>query len=240
MEADFNCANKILYGVRILDNAGQHALMPNKIFSEKNRMADDGTLAKTLFYDLVHQSRRPAGLSLVDANNCYDRIVHAIVLLVCQWFGVPREVIGLMLCTIQEMKIFLHTAYGDSNTAAGLCVDIKMQGLCQGNGATPTGWAVVSRTILHAHKRKGHRMKIVCPVSKLKGHVTAVLYVDDTDVNYLDLGKEKTVEEAHAWLQESVLNWGNLLITTGGSLKPSKYFYHLISFDFRRWKNANS
>jgi hypothetical protein len=74
--------------------------MPNKIFSEKNRMADDGTLAKTLFYDLVCQSRCPAGLILVDANNCYDRIAHAIALLVCQSFGVPWEVIGLMLCTI--------------------------------------------------------------------------------------------------------------------------------------------
>jgi hypothetical protein len=67
----------------MLDNARQHALMPNKILSEKNRMADDGTLAKTLLYDLVCQSQRPVGPSLVDANNCYDRIVHAILLLVC-------------------------------------------------------------------------------------------------------------------------------------------------------------
>ena len=110
MEADFNCANKILYGIRMLKNIQQHALMPDKIFSEKNRMADDGTLAKTLFYDLVCQSRCPAGLILVDANNCYDRIAHAIALLVCQLFGVPQEAIGLMLHTIQEMKFFLCTA----------------------------------------------------------------------------------------------------------------------------------
>ncbi len=71
----------------------------------------------------------------------------------------------------------------------------------------------------------------VCPVLKLKGHVAAVLYVNDTGVIHLDLGKEETVEEAHARLQESVLNWGNLLIETGGSLKPSKCFYRLISFD---------
>jgi hypothetical protein len=140
--------------------------MPDKIFSKKNRMADDGTLAKTLFYNLVHQSWHPAGLSSVDANNCYDRIVHAIVLLlVFQSFGVPQEVIRSMLRTIQEMTFFLRTAHGDSNTAAGLCVDIKTQGLCQGNGAAPAGWAVVSITILCAHKRKGHGMKIVCPVS---------------------------------------------------------------------------
>jgi hypothetical protein len=177
MEADFNCANKILYGVRMLDSAQRHALIPDKIFSEKYRMADDCTLAKTLFYNLVHQSLHPAGLSLVDAANCYDRIAHAIALLVCQLFGVPQEAIGSMLRTIQEMNFFLCTTYGDSKTAVGLRMEIKTQGLiCQGNGAAPARWAVVSITILCAHKRKGHGMKIVCPVSKLNGHVAAVLY----------------------------------------------------------------
>ncbi len=137
-----------------------------------------------------------------------------------------------MLRTIQEMKIFFSTAYGDLNTVASSHVDIKIQGLCQGNSAALAGWAAVSITILCVHKRKGHRMRIVCPVSKLKGHVAAVVYVDDTDVIHLDLGKEETVEEAHTQLQESVLSWGYLLIPTGKSLKLSKCFYHLISFDF--------
>jgi hypothetical protein len=110
MEVDFNYAKKILYGVGMLDNARRHTLMPGKIFSEKNRMADDGSLAKTLFYDLVHQSRHPAGLSLVDANNCYDRIAHTIASVLCQSFGVPQEVIRSMLHMIQEMKIFLCAA----------------------------------------------------------------------------------------------------------------------------------
>jgi hypothetical protein len=118
-----------------------------------------------------------------------------------------------------------------------------MQGLCQGNGAAPAGWTAVSITILCAHKRKGHGMKIACPVSKLNGHAVAVIYVDDTDVIHLDLGKEETVEEAHARLQESDLSWGNLLIATGGSLKLRKCFYHLISFDFDekgRWRYATN
>ncbi len=227
----------------MLDNASRHALMSDKIFSEKNRMADDGTLAMALFYNLVCQSRHPSGLSSIDANNCYDRIVHAIALLVCQLFGVPQEVMVSMLRMIQEMEFFFCTAYQDSNTVVGLRVDIKMQGLCQGNSATPTGWAVVSINILCTHKRKGHGMKIVCPVSKLNGHVAAVLYDDDTDIIHLDLGKEETLEEAYARLLESVLSWGNLLIATGGSLKPSKSFYRLISFDFNekgRWKYSNN
>ena len=53
MEANFNSANKMIYGVRMLDNARFHGIMMEEIFSERNRMADDGTLSKTLFYDIV-------------------------------------------------------------------------------------------------------------------------------------------------------------------------------------------
>jgi hypothetical protein len=31
-------------------------------------------------------------------------------------------------------------------------------------------------------------------------------------------------------LQDSIINWGQLLIATGGALKPAKCFYHIISF----------
>jgi hypothetical protein len=53
MEADFNATNKILYGVRMMGQARSYNLMPDEIYSKKNRMADDGTLTKTLFFDTV-------------------------------------------------------------------------------------------------------------------------------------------------------------------------------------------
>ena len=40
-------------------------------------MADDGTLAKVLVFDVVRQFKLPAGLSLVDTANCYDSVAHA-------------------------------------------------------------------------------------------------------------------------------------------------------------------
>ncbi len=63
-------------------NARGHHLVPEEIFSEKNRMANDGTLCKTLFYDVTHQARVPAAIALADASNCYDRIAHAMALLI--------------------------------------------------------------------------------------------------------------------------------------------------------------
>jgi hypothetical protein len=49
MEGDFNATNKIVYGLQMLNNAQGHQLMPEEIFSKKNRMADDGTLCKRYF-----------------------------------------------------------------------------------------------------------------------------------------------------------------------------------------------
>ena len=243
MEADFNAANKMIYGVRMMHNVRAHNLMPDEIFSERNRTAEDGTLSKVLFYDLVRQSRRPAGVSSVDADNCYDRIAHAIASLVFQAFGVSESSAGAMLKTIQEMKFFLRTAFGDSKTAAGSTIEIKTQGLCQGNGAAPAGWTVVSIAILNAHKQKGHGATFLCPISSMVSHLAAILFVDDTDVIHFRMDADESVLEAHRQLQDSVLSWGNLLIATGGSLKPAKCFYHLISFVWKHdgsWQYANN
>ncbi len=38
-------------------------------------------------------------------------------------------------------------------------------------------------------------------------------------------------------MQDSIVNWGQLLIASRGSLKPEKCFYHLILF---KWKNYGS
>ncbi len=40
----------------MLETVHEHDMMPEEIFSEKNPMADDGTLAKTLFYDVTRQA----------------------------------------------------------------------------------------------------------------------------------------------------------------------------------------
>jgi hypothetical protein len=66
----------------MMKNVRKYNLMPEETFSEKNRMADDGTLCKTLFYDITRQARVPAAIASVDASNCYNRIAHAIVSLV--------------------------------------------------------------------------------------------------------------------------------------------------------------
>ncbi len=63
MEGDFNATNKIVYGVRMLQNARNHNLMPEEIISKKNRMADNGTLCKTLLFDITTQAHVLAAIA---------------------------------------------------------------------------------------------------------------------------------------------------------------------------------
>ncbi len=53
MEVDFNAMNEEVYGVRVLDEAHKYKLIPDEIFSKKNRTANNTGLAKMLFYDIV-------------------------------------------------------------------------------------------------------------------------------------------------------------------------------------------
>ncbi len=234
MEVDANAINKMIFGMRMLQTVREFKFMPDEIFSEWNRTADDGTLSKVLFYDVVRQSRRPAGVASVDADNCFDRVAHAVASLVFQSFGVSANVSKSMLSTIEEMKFFLRTAFGDSTAAADLGVEVKTQGLCQGSGAAPAGWAVVSIVIMHAHKKNGHGATFLCPITGSFSCLSAILFVDDTDVIHFRMDADESALEAHQHLQESILSWGNLLIAPGGSLKPAKCFYHLISFTWNR------
>ena len=158
----------------------------------------------------------------MDAANCYDRVAHPIASLTFQAFGVPEKAVHAMLTTIEEMKYFLRTAYGDSKNFRGHKILVKFQGLCQGNGAASAGWTVISITILGAHKRKDHGARFVCRISRRKEHVAAILFVDDNDLIHIDMNKDQTALEAHTDLQASVNSWGNLLIATGGSLEPEK------------------
>jgi hypothetical protein len=114
MEADFNGTNKQIYRIQMMANVCKHNLMPEEIYSERNRMADNGTLTKVITFDIIWQTRCTAGIASVDADNCYNRIAHAIASLVFQAFGVPSTAAESMLTIIQEMKFFLRTGFGDS------------------------------------------------------------------------------------------------------------------------------
>ena len=157
-------------------------------------------------------------------------MAHTIASMVFQSFGVPKEGVQSMLVANEGMKSFLWTAYGDSMDYVGSTVDVKVQGLCQGNRVAPFDWAVISITIMRAHKKKGHGVYCTCPILLLKIHIAGIPFVDDTDLIHLNMYIEESMYEAHQAMQLSNSNWGHLLMASRGSPKLVRCFYHLISF----------
>jgi hypothetical protein len=205
MEADFNATNKIIYGVRMLHNMRKYSLMPEEIYTERNRLADDGTLSKVFFYNIVLQLQHPAGLASVDANNCYNCIAHPMASMVFQSFGVPTSTVESILTMIQNMKFYLQTGYGNSkghadgvNDPSG--DDQRTQGMCQGNGVAPAGWTVTSIPMITSQRRKDHDSHFIAPISSHQGHLIGGLFVDDTNLFHLEMRMNENVFQAHSKL----------------------------------------
>ena len=108
MEADFNFANKTLYGRRMMYFAEDHGDIPLEAFgSRKVHEAIDVALNRRLIGDILRQQRIAGAIASVDLSNCYDRIVHSILAIGAARWGVPLRVSTYMLTTIQLMVFHL-------------------------------------------------------------------------------------------------------------------------------------
>jgi len=133
-EGNFNFGNKVLFGCRMTDSALQHSLIPSECFgSIPGWTAIHVSLACSWLADLSRLRQWPLAIASVDAQSCYDRITHLAAALACQCLGIPSSVTTTMFMTIQLMKFFLRTTYGDSaDFYGGGLLGSPFQGVCQG------------------------------------------------------------------------------------------------------------
>jgi len=77
-------------------------------------------------------------------------------------------------------------------------------------------------------------------MSLVRCSLSAILYVNDTDLLHINMDAEESIVEVHAAIQRAIENWGCLLIATGGTLKLEKCFYHLIDFAWTQRGGGNT
>ena len=53
-------------------------MIPEEIFSEKGKTAEDAILQQVLVYDIARQLKRPPVVASVDAAQCCDRVAHTM------------------------------------------------------------------------------------------------------------------------------------------------------------------
>ena len=94
----------------MLDIVRSTNFIPDKIYSEQGKTADNCSLAKIILYDIFWQARTSTTLNSIDATNYYDSIAYAIASLFFQAFGVPLESVESMLTAIDKIKYFIWTA----------------------------------------------------------------------------------------------------------------------------------
>ena len=144
IEGDMNMANRLVFGDRMMALARSLGLIPDEQFAEQQSDGQDGAFFKRLLADISRQLKIPLAIISADAANCYDRVAHAFASLVFQAFGVFITAVMAMLCTIQHMKFFLRTGFGESTGFMTALIGAIIHGLCQGNTASPAGWSVIS------------------------------------------------------------------------------------------------
>jgi hypothetical protein len=121
------------------------------------------------------------------------------------------------------MKFFLSTVYRISKDFAGSSIEIKTQGLGQGNGASQAGWCMISIMILWAHGVKENSTQFIVSMSQVRRSLLAILHVD----GHLNMERDESVQEVPVALQQSIENWGKAM---GGNLKPDKCLFHCLVF----------
>jgi hypothetical protein len=227
MEADFNFYNGLMFAKCMMERAENNNWIPCKIYGGRKINV---TMNRRFLADIACQRRSPLAIASVDAQTCYDHIAHSIASIATQGWQVDPQAIITMLITIQGMKFFLRTAFGDSTTYFGGPSTVPFQGGCQGNKGTPVLWLVVSVASI----RMLHKLGMVTCLRAAMTATTVVfagfLFVDDTDLIAFSESKGKSFPQVMARLQAAVCAWHGGLRASGGALKPDKCSWSIEDF----------
>ena len=126
-----------------------------------------------------------------------------------------------MFSTLQNLEHTIRTAYGDSNQSYGGNVWVvplpgmamgnknegPQSGIGQGNGAGPTGWAVISTPMLDIMWKQGH-----CTMFKAFISDSKIKFVGFAFVNNKDLLKASIVGDGgtYATIANEITGFGHM------------------------------
>ena len=176
----------MIFGKQMLDQARANEIIPPEQYSEQHTAAEDGSFDKILQSDILRQFRQMMSIVFADAANCYARVHHTIMVMVFLSLVVCVGPIASMLHSIQLMKFFLRTGWGESSEFIGGDVMKILHGTCQGNGAAPAAWLVLSLVLVMIYKSLGFGSKMISPITRVHLNTTCMLFINDTDLYMLD------------------------------------------------------
>lgn len=135
-----------------------------------------------------------------------------------------------MLRTIQRMKFFLRTGFGESPGFMTAVIGEIIHGLCQGNTTSLGGWSVISAILLAVYKRLKHGCNYHSPIRRRRMKSAGVWFVDDVDLTTMN--NLLTSSETWREVQSATTDWSCILNGNGGTLKGEKCFGYLVDYSW--------
>lgn len=229
LEADFNMNNKILGSDAMRSGERSGTLNRDNLGSRKDMQASEVAMNSQLTYNSILARRGRAVVMSNDAAGCYDRIAHTVVHLALARLGIPKPALNSMIETIQEMEHYIRTAFGDSDTPyKRKAHDPPPQGVLQGNGAGPAGWASISTVLIDIMHQAGFGYHDWSLIRDRAISLCCFAFVDDTDIVHVNNDPLVSTEALIAEAQEALDLWAGLLRATGGNLAPEKSYWYLL------------
>ena len=230
-EADFNWSLKIIFAKKMMRNAKDYNLLPPELFATSGTSAPAGCLTRILWCDMNLIMNRSFSVQNCDLGQCYDAIHHVAASLALRSFGVPKKAVGVMHTVLQEMKFWLRSAFGDSETPfSGSALDPTM-GEGQGSGAAPPTWTTISTVMIRILKKYGFHSPIRGSWSDAALHILTILFVDDIDMLLAALQSQSN-DDFLVMIQDAISEWGRIVMVTGGYLKQVKCQVALAIVEF--------
>ncbi len=131
LKADFNWINKIIYAKRIIGFALENNLIPGECFSKKGSNCINAVMTKIFICNESRIHHHNACLMGNNFSDCYDRAAHPMAAISLRCFGIPQPAINLLLETMETMRFFLCTGFGESKTLYGGTHEQKLAGYMQ-------------------------------------------------------------------------------------------------------------
>jgi hypothetical protein len=230
LEADFNWINKIIFAKRMIGMAMERRLIPGECFSKRGSNCISAVMTKFFVCDESRIHHHDAVLEGCDFSDCYDRIAHNVAGVSLRAWGVPQPAINILLGTMETMRFFLRTGFGESKESYGGTLEERLAGYGQGNAASGPGFTALGSLIVNSYLRDGHGAQIYSSYYRRLLILAAIMYVDDTDLIHWSSEPNCKPEQLIAAAQTATYAWGGLAIATGAAMKPDKCYAYFLSY----------
>jgi hypothetical protein len=120
------------------------------------------------------------------------------------------------------MQYVLKTGFGESSERYGGSADSPISSLGQGSGTSPPAFMAPSSLIVNAYRQLGHGAKIRLSYVARLFWLSAVMYVDNTNLLHWPESSAADPEELIAHVQMATTDYGKLAQASGGILWAKK------------------